>query len=93
MGDDRTKNISPAVSTVNVAVAQGTVLKHAELFKPKVRVIAGTIGMSVLNHTFLISVGGDNGAAHVQQDILQRIAVMVSVSIINVLKACQTPKH
>ena len=30
-GDDRIKNISPAVSAVNVAGAQGAALKHAEL--------------------------------------------------------------
>jgi hypothetical protein len=56
--DDRVENISPAVSAVNVAIAQGTAFQHAELVEQEVRVIAVAVEMPVPCGPFLIAMSG-----------------------------------
>jgi hypothetical protein len=78
-GNDGVENIRPAIGAVDIAVAQGTALQHAELVEQKVRVIAGAVEMPAPGSTFLIPVGGADRTVHVQHDVLQAIAVMKPV--------------
>ena len=78
-GDHRIEHISPAVGTVDVAVAQGAAFQHAELVEQEVRVITGAFEMPVPGGPFLIAMGRADRAVHVQHDILQAVAIMEPV--------------
>ena len=79
-GDDRIEHILPAVSTVDVATAQGAAFQHAELVEQEVRVVAGAVKMPVPGRAFLITMGRADRAVHVQHDVLQPVAIMKAVN-------------
>ena len=56
--NDGVENIPTAIGAVDIAVAQGTALQHAELVEKKVRVIAGAVEMPVPGRAFLVAMGG-----------------------------------
>lgn len=77
--DDRINDIPPAISAVDVAVAQGTAFPHAELVEPEVGVIAGAIAKPVPRRALLIAMGRANRAFQVQHDVLKPVTVREQV--------------
>ena len=68
--NDGVENIPPAIGAVDIAMAQGVTLQHAELIEQEVRVVAGAVEMSVSGRALLTVMGGADRAVHVQHDIL-----------------------
>ena len=79
-GDDRGQNLLPAIGAVDIALAQGAVLKIAKLVEHKEGMIAFAPEVTVPGRAFLIAVGGANGPVHVQGDPLWRRGVMPPVN-------------
>jgi len=79
-GDHRIERILPTVGAVDIAIAQGAALQHAELVKQEVRVVAGAIATSVPCGAFLIVVGGADRSVHIQQDILKPLPIVKAVN-------------
>jgi hypothetical protein len=69
-------DVPPAIGTVDVDIAQGVVLKHAELVEQEVQVVAGAVEMPVSGRHCLSAVGRADGAFRIQHDILQPVAIM-----------------
>ena len=65
---------------MDVAIAEGAALQHAELVEQEVWVIAVAAKMPVPCRPFLIAMSGVNGAVHVQHDVLQPLAVVETVN-------------
>ena len=78
--DHRVEDLLPTVGAVDVAIAQGAALQHAELVEQEVRVVASAVEMPVPGCAFLIAMGRADGAVHVQHDVLQPVAVVEAVN-------------
>ncbi len=75
----RVEDVPPAVSAVDVAIAQGAAFQHAELVEQEVRMIAGAVEVSVPDCALLFAMGWADGAVHVQHDVFEPVAIMEAV--------------
>ncbi len=64
---------------MDITIAQGAALQHAELVEQEAWVITSAVEMPVSGHAFLIAMGGTDGAVHFQHDILETVAVVETV--------------
>jgi hypothetical protein len=56
--DDRIEDIPPAISAVDVAMAQGAAFQHSKLVEQEVGVIAGAVEMPIPGRALLAPMGG-----------------------------------
>lgn len=74
--DDGSQNLFPAISAVDIALAQCAALKIAELIEDKKRVVALATKVVIPCCAFLIAIGGADRTVHIQGDPLGRLCIV-----------------